>query len=41
MIAQFEVAIDSLYETVNSEYGYEALLADIIFDVKNFEDRGL
>lgn len=41
MIAEFEVMIDSLYETVNQEYGYEASLADIIFDVKSYEDRGL
>ncbi len=41
MVAEFEVTIDSLYETVNQEYGYEASLADITYDVKNFEDRGV
>lgn len=41
LVAQFEVMIDALNETVNQEYGYEASLADISFDVKNFEDRGI
>jgi len=30
-----------LYETVNKNEGYDAQLADIIYDIKNFEDRGL
>ena len=33
--------IDSLYETINQEYGYEASLADITYDVKSYEDRGM
>jgi len=40
-VAEFEVMLDSLYETVNENFGYEASLADIIYDVKNYEDRGL
>lgn len=40
-IAEFEILLDSLYETVNKEEGYEASLADLNYDCKNFEDRGL
>lgn len=39
-MAQFDVICECLYETVNKEEGYEALLADITYSVKNFEDRG-
>ena len=39
--AHFEVMLDCLLETINKEEGYEANLADISYDCKNFEDRGL
>jgi hypothetical protein len=41
LVAEFEIMIDSLYETINQEYGYEASLADITYDVKSYEDRGM
>jgi hypothetical protein len=39
--AQFELMADCLYEAINKEEGYSALLADINYSCKNFEDRGL
>lgn len=30
-----------MIETINKQIGYEASLADIDFDIKSFEDRGL
>lgn len=33
--------VECLYESINKEEGYEANLADITYDCKNFEDRGI
>jgi len=40
-VANLHLMTDCLLETVNQEMGYEAYLADIEYNIKNFEDRGI